>query len=42
VLALFALFLGIGTLSALAYSLWTLFVLRHDVRSLITFSRRVS
>ncbi|MGA2639752.1 MAG: methyl-accepting chemotaxis protein [Spirochaetia bacterium] len=42
VLALFALFLGIGTLSALAYSLWTLFMLRHDVRNLIAFSRRVS
>jgi methyl-accepting chemotaxis protein len=42
VLALFALFLGIGTLSALAYSLWSLFVLRHDLRSLIAFSRRVS
>ncbi len=42
VLALFALFLCIGTVSALAYSLWTLFVLRHDVRNLIAFSRRVS
>ena len=42
VLALFGLFLGIGTLSALAYSLWTLFVLRHDVRALLSYSRRVS
>jgi len=42
VLALFSLFLGVGTLSALTYSLWTLFVLRRDVRSLITLSRRIS
>jgi methyl-accepting chemotaxis protein len=42
VLALFALFLGVCTLSALAYSLWTLFVLRRDVGTLITFSRRLS
>ncbi|MGO9310559.1 MAG: methyl-accepting chemotaxis protein [Spirochaetia bacterium] len=42
VLALFALFLGVGTLSALAYSLWTLFVLRRDVRALVAFSRKVS
>jgi methyl-accepting chemotaxis protein len=42
VLALFGLLLGVGTVSALAYSLWTLFVLRHDVRTLLTYSRRVS
>jgi methyl-accepting chemotaxis protein len=42
VLALFALLLGIGTLSALTYSLWNLFVLRHDLRSLITLSHRIS
>jgi methyl-accepting chemotaxis protein len=41
-LALFALLLGIGTLSALTYSLWNLFVLRHDLRSLITLSHRIS
>jgi methyl-accepting chemotaxis protein len=41
-LALFALLLGIGTLSALTYSLWNLFVLRRDLRSLITLSHRIS
>jgi methyl-accepting chemotaxis protein len=42
VFALSALLLGIGTLFTLAYSLWALFVLRRDVRNLITFSRRVA
>jgi methyl-accepting chemotaxis protein len=42
VLALFALVVGLGTVSALAYSLWNLFVLRRDVRVLILFSRRIS
>jgi len=41
-LAVFALVVGIGTLSALAYSLWALFVLRRDVRTLLVLSRRVS
>ncbi len=42
VLAVFALVVGIGTVSALAYSLWALFLLRRDVRALIAVSRRIS
>jgi len=41
-LAVFSLVVGIGTLSALAYSLWTLLVFRRDVRTLLVLSRRVS
>jgi methyl-accepting chemotaxis protein len=41
-LALFALVVGIGTISALAYSLWSLFVLRRDVRTLLVLGRRIS
>ncbi|HTZ52279.1 MAG TPA: methyl-accepting chemotaxis protein, partial [Spirochaetia bacterium] len=41
-LALFALIVGIGTVSALAYSLWGLFSLRRDVRILVTLGRRIS
>jgi methyl-accepting chemotaxis protein len=41
-LALFALVVGIGTISALAYSLWALFVLRRDVRMLLVLGRRIS
>jgi methyl-accepting chemotaxis protein len=41
-LALFALVVGIGTISAFAYSLWGLFILRRDVRVLVALGRRIS
>jgi len=42
VLALFAVLLWVSTISALAYSLWTLFPLRRDIRNLIAAGRRIS
>ncbi|HET6452711.1 MAG TPA: methyl-accepting chemotaxis protein, partial [Spirochaetia bacterium] len=42
VLALFALVVGIGTVSALGYSLWALFLLRRDVGALISMGRRIT
>jgi methyl-accepting chemotaxis protein len=41
-LALFALFSGVGTISALAYSLWTILAMRRDFSRLITYSRSIS
>jgi len=41
-LALFALFSAAGTISALAYSLWTVLAMRRDFSRLIAFSRRIS
>ena len=41
-LALFAVFLWVGALAALAYLLWNLFPLRRDLRSLIAAGRRIS
>jgi methyl-accepting chemotaxis protein len=41
-LALFALLSGVGTVSALAYSLVTLFALKRDFSTLISFSRRIT
>ena len=42
VLALFAILFWVGTLCALAYSLWTLFPLRRDIRNLVAVGRRIS
>ena len=42
ILSLLALLLWVGTLSALAYSLWTLFPLRRDIRNLISAGTRIS
>jgi methyl-accepting chemotaxis protein len=42
ILALLIVLLGIATLFVLAYLLWTLFVLRRDVRALVSFGRGVS
>jgi methyl-accepting chemotaxis protein len=41
-LALFALFSGVGTISALIYSLWTILAMRRDFSRLIAFSRSIS
>jgi methyl-accepting chemotaxis protein len=41
-LAVFCLFFAGGTLSALAYTLWTLVSVRRDFNALIAFSRRIS
>jgi methyl-accepting chemotaxis protein len=41
-IALFALLSGVGTLSALVYSLSTLFAMRRDFATLISFSRRIT
>jgi methyl-accepting chemotaxis protein len=41
-LALFALFSGVGTISALAYSLWTILAMRRDFSRLIAYSRSIS
>ncbi len=40
--ALFAFLLWAATLAALAYSLWTLFPLRRDIRNIISAGRRIS
>jgi methyl-accepting chemotaxis protein len=42
VLALFAVLLWAATIAALAYSLWTLFPLRRDIRNIISAGRRIS
>ena len=41
-LALFALFSGVGAISAFVYSLWTILAVRRDFSRLIAFSRSIS
>jgi methyl-accepting chemotaxis protein I, serine sensor receptor len=41
-LALYALFSVVGTLAALAYSLWTILSMRRDFSRLVTWSRAIS